>query len=266
MINETNPGAICLQETKLGDKPFNFGLNYCFYRSPPIDSERAKGGAAIIIKKSVQQSSIDLNTRLQAVAVRVLFNKFLTICSIYLPPDCNFNCEDLQDLIDQLPPPFLILGDFNAHNPLWGSILLDHKGKTIEDILDRNSISLFNDGRNTYHNVHTGYSSAIDLSICSSNLLVEFEWSVEEELRGSDHYPIYLKGSESTSYSEVPKWKIEAANWTNYKKEIIVEKEFEVYDNHIEAYEFLTECMLQSGEDSIPKTTGNLETSCTLVE
>ena len=105
-MNEIDPGAVCLQETKLGDKDFNFGLNYCFYRSPPPDSERAKGGAAIIVKKSVQQSTVVLNTTLQAVAVRILFNRFLTICSVYLPPDCDFSHRDLQDLIDQLPTPF----------------------------------------------------------------------------------------------------------------------------------------------------------------
>ena len=251
-MNEIDPGAVCLQETKLGDKDFNFGLNYCFYRSPPPDSERAKGGAAIIVKKSVQQSTVVLNTTLQAVAARILFNRFLTICSVYLPPDCDFSHRDLQDLIDQLPTPFLLLGDFNAHNPLWGSVSLDDKGKIIEELLDKNPISLFNDGRNTYHNIHTGYSSAIDLSICSSNLLIEFEWSVDEELHGSDHYPIYMKGLQSTS-SGVSKWKIEEADWINYKKEIVLEKDYESFSNHIEAYEYLTASMLKSGDNNIPK-------------
>ncbi|KJV98875.1 hypothetical protein RAMDARK_1872 [Rickettsia amblyommatis str. Darkwater] len=31
------------------------------------------------------------------------------------------NLQELQGLVGQLPQPFLILGDFNAHHPMWGS-------------------------------------------------------------------------------------------------------------------------------------------------
>ena len=50
-----NPGIICLQETKLGNENYNPGLNYSMYRSPPPVSDHAKGGAAITVKKSIQQ-------------------------------------------------------------------------------------------------------------------------------------------------------------------------------------------------------------------
>jgi len=74
-------------------------------------------------------------------------------------------------------PPFLILGDFNSHNPLWGSVCLDDKGKIVENLIDNNPIFLFNHGSNTYHNVHTGYSSAIDFI----NMPTEFSYLEEIE-------------------------------------------------------------------------------------
>ena len=106
-----NPGIICLQETKLGYETYNPGLNYSMYCSPPPISDRAKGGAAIIVKKSLQHSQISLQTSLQAVAINVISHKRITICSLYLPPDLIFTFEDIKDLIDQLPTPYMILGD-----------------------------------------------------------------------------------------------------------------------------------------------------------
>ena len=44
----------------------------------------------------------------------------------------------------------------------------------------------------TYHNVYTNSYSAIDLSLSSRDIHVDFNWSVNEYLNGSDHYPIHL--------------------------------------------------------------------------
>ena len=193
LCRENNPKVICLQETKLGQNDFNAGMNYSVYKSPPLICERAKGGTAIIVSKNVQHEVVNISTSLQAVAVRVVLDKSITVCSLYLPPDLCFNTTDLQNLISQLPSPFLLLGDFNSHNPLWGGTTLDDKGDIIEDLINSNQISLFNDGSFTYHDVFNNSYSAIDLSICSSSIFLDFTWSVDEFLNGNDHFLIYLK-------------------------------------------------------------------------
>ncbi|GFT92371.1 putative RNA-directed DNA polymerase from transposon X-element [Trichonephila clavipes] len=43
--------------------------------------------------------------------------------------------SDLNDLIDQLPAPFVILGDFNGYSTLWGSVKTNHRGRQIEQDL-----------------------------------------------------------------------------------------------------------------------------------
>ena len=53
---------MCLQETKLGDKPYNPGLNYSFHRFPQLLGERAHGGTGFIIHKSIHFTTIQLNT------------------------------------------------------------------------------------------------------------------------------------------------------------------------------------------------------------
>ena len=254
LCREMNPKVICLQETKLGESDFNAGMNYCVYKSPPLVSERAKGGTALIVSKNIQHEIVNINTSLQATAVRVLFDKLITVCSLYLPPDLCFNTADLQNLITQLPSPFLLLGDFNSHNPLWGGTTLDGKGKTIEDLICNNQISLFNDGSFTYHDIFNDSYSAIDLSIGSSSIFLDFTWSVDEFLNGSDHYPIYLKCVHNTPLSSTPKWKFEKANWEKFSKDINLDKEFENFPDHITAYDYFTKSILDSAEANIPKT------------
>ena len=137
LINETEASVICLQETKLGFENFNPGIKYAFHKSPPVVGERAKGGTGIIIHKSLRFNIISLNTVLQACAVHVFFEKAITLCSIYLEPNLENHLvdetgnrrqlilQDLQELADQLPKPFILMGDFNAKNPLWGEQYCD---------------------------------------------------------------------------------------------------------------------------------------------
>ena len=252
LMNRSNPSVVCLQETKLGEKDFNPGLNFSFYKSPSPSSDHAKGGTAIIVNNALHHSYINLNTSLQAVAVSIVLDKVITVCSIYLPDRVTL-CE-LQNLINQLPAPFLLLGDFNAHNPLWGGENLDCKGETIEELIDNNPISIFNDGTFTYHNIYSGSKSAIDLSICSSNIFIDFTWWVDDYLNGSDHFPIYLKASKNSPSSASPKWKLNEADWAEYSNDINLDREFESFQSHIEAYDYLVEKMLSSGNANIPKT------------
>ena len=253
-----NPGIICLQEIKLGNEKYNPGLNYSMYRSPPPISERAKGGAAIIVKKSLQHSQIALQTNLQAAAVSVVLQKRITVCSVYLPPDLHLEIKDLQDLVNQLPTPYLILGDFNAHNPLWGGDILDSKGRIIEEVIDSTNSVLYSDGSVTYHNIHNNTYSAIDLSIASPSIFIDFNWSVEEDLHGSDHFPIHLKNITNSPTECNPKWKVQEADWAKYRDYIVIDREFESFKSHLEAYKYLITKILESAEAFIPKTYGML--------
>ena len=66
------------------------------------------------------------------------------------PPTMVFNSTDLEDLINQLPLPFVIAGDFNSHNTLWGCNKLDHHGKLVEDIFTKRNLYILNDHPHTF--------------------------------------------------------------------------------------------------------------------
>jgi hypothetical protein len=113
------------------------------------DDDRAKGGSSICIRNNILHSEIKLATNLQATAVCISLHKTITLCSIYIPPQYKLELQELSNLLNQLPSPYIIMGDFNGHNPLWGSDKLTDKGKKLEDFANQNNLCILNDGSNT---------------------------------------------------------------------------------------------------------------------
>lgn len=259
---------MCLQETKISNKPFNPGLNYVFHRSPPVIGERPKGGCGFIVHKSVKHDFIQLNTALQACAIQIQLKRKITLCSLYLEPDLEhhlldlsgnrrqLDLSDLQNLIDQLPPPFIIMGDFNAKHTLWGETICDRWGYLIEQLLDNNDIILLNDESPTRYDVYHNSTSAIDLSICSANIGLDFRWSVNNHLHGSDHWPIHLKYIHNVPTPSLPKWKIAEADWTSYEKSTQKDFDYDNFQSPIHAYKYLENLILDQANENIPRTLG----------
>jgi len=128
------------------------------------------GGVALLIKNIFAHKCLKLNTSLQAIAVRTTCSKSITVCSVYLPPTSKWTKNDLEDLINQLPPLILLLDDFNAHSNEWGCSKNVCKGKMISDLMLQCNLSHLNDGSATYLHPVTGSQSAMDLSICDPSL------------------------------------------------------------------------------------------------
>ena len=158
-------------------------------------------------------------------------------------------------LISSLPL-FLLLGDFNAHNCLWGGNVNDAEGKTIDDFILNNNLSLYNDGSMTFHNIYTNTFSAIDLSICSSTVHLDFNWCVDEFLHGSDHFPVHLKFARNTPSRCPMKWKEDEADWAKYQSSFNLSQDAESFESHIDAYEYWASTTLDMAEKCIPKTKG----------
>ena len=105
----------------------------------------------------------------------------------------DLDLHKLSDLIKQLPKPFIIAGDFNSHNTLWGSQRTNGRGKILNEILKDPDILLLNNTQPTYLNNTNGSFSAIDFSLCSASIGHRLKWEVLEDLYDSDHFPILMK-------------------------------------------------------------------------
>ena len=142
LISEYNPSVFCFQETFL--KPDdNISLRgFNIYNYVHTDCLRPSGGASIFVKSSFPQRKIDLQTELQATAVSVTLDREITICSVYISPSFSLNSQHLDNLLQQLPSPYILLGDFNGHNILWGGQNNDSRGELIENFITKNDICI----------------------------------------------------------------------------------------------------------------------------
>jgi len=81
--------------------------------------------------------------------------------------------------VSQLPPPILLLGDFNAHNSLWGCVDTNAKGLEVATFLLQSNLCLLNKKDITYINPATGSHSSIVLAICDPALFLDIAWNVK---------------------------------------------------------------------------------------
>ena len=107
---------ICLQETFLTENDNVTIHNFFSYNYINNNTGRASGGTAILINNKIPQCRILLNTNLQAVAASATLHRAITICSRYLPPHDLTVDTELDQLLQQLLKPFILMSDFNSHN------------------------------------------------------------------------------------------------------------------------------------------------------
>ena len=96
----------------------------------------------ILIQNKIAYDIVPINSTLQVTAVKIYLNKKYTLCTICLP-HIPFTYTDIENIIDQLPRPFLLLGDFNTKSPIWGGaeVVTDARGNIIEQILTNKNVS-----------------------------------------------------------------------------------------------------------------------------
>ena len=211
-----HPACLALQETLLGSRQLPFFRQYNGFHSKV--SAESPHGSALYVRNDVPSVPLTLDTALQAVAVSIFLGRNYTVCSVYLPPNSVVTTRSFVHLISQLPKPFLLLGDLNAHHPLWGGVRSCPRGNMVADTVATHEISILNDGGYTHYWSQTDSYSCIDLSISSSDCVADFTWAVDGDLRGSDHYPLLIKvlGCSAPARSSSRRWNTKRADWSKF--------------------------------------------------
>lgn len=257
LTSNLNPLVISLQETLLSPNKDLHLSNYTVYTTNTCR------GNALCVKNDVLHSPIPLRTNLEALALRITTTKCLTICSLYLSPSKTYSKQELTQLVNQLPTPFLIMGDLNAHSQRWGSDQCNLQGKVLEDIIDDFDLCILNNSLPTFLS-HHGTLTHNDISICSPSLFLDVEWAVLDDLHGSDHFPTLVTFLEDTPHSDTfSKWKFKAANWSIFSQLCISEISQDILTAKDPALEFST-LVLQCAQNSIPKTKSSSKQNKTL--
>ena len=217
LLKNYTPVCVCLQETRHGDSKLYPPSRYNIMQSPRKREDDHERGVALLIRPDVNFKNVPLNTNLQAVAARVWLDKWYTVCSLYLP-HISLETADMINLIEQLPRPFVLMGDMNARHHLWGEPIDNDRGRVFEQLINNFEISLINSDSPTHFHIQTDSYTKIDLTFCSDDCVTDFDHSVTDSLCGSDHYPIIIAKPHPPEIGEPSyKFKTEKADWTKFR-------------------------------------------------
>ena len=256
LLLQHNPDVVCLQETFHGPNTPSPPRRYNTIAAEPVteyvQGTRPSRGVITLINNCIPYHVVPLNTNLEAVAIQIHKSQPITICNIYISPHERVMGREFIDLVDQLPSPFIIVGDLNAHHPLWGAETTNPHGQVIEDAMTNTDACILNTREYTHFHVQTGTTSCIDLCLLSSRLLLTYEWRRIDDLCGSDHYPIVIKETGDAPIQLKRRFLIHKADWktftalTNVNYEELKEKEIN------EMTESFTNIIYAAAINSIP--------------
>lgn len=223
LVKYYDPAILCIQETHTRSYQKISLKGYNVERKDDDTGLKGHSGVVLFIKNDIIYSPLQVNSPHQIVAIR-LKSPALTICNLYLPPSKHIDGKEIDDILSQLPTPFLITTDANSHSPLWGSKHQSPRGRLLEKIIQDHNISLLNTGDQTYFSSTHKTFSAIDLTLSSSSLLNRLTWRIHKDLCSSDHYPIIISLPQIAPPSRMhARWKIDKGNWQLFNKLLTLE-------------------------------------------
>ena len=172
--------------------------------------------------------------------------------------DVDQEKRDIENLLQQLQSPFLLLGDMNVRSPVWGVVGVygpNPRGRMLQDLLLNHPISILNNEQPTHYHIQTGTYSVIDLSICSSDCLPDFTYAVSDSLCGSDHYPIHIGLSvEATCIPERPDlYDTNRADWGPFHTLTWTEASVETFHTVEELVDFIRTHFIAAANEAIVK-------------
>src|SRR5688572_12401941 len=266
LTNTQNPpDVICVEETFLkAQTPIPKIDGYNLIRKDCNTNER--GGLAIYIIVGLNFNVLDVeeinNAEIQGIEILTI-NGHLKIYNMYLSPSHEFCKEDLQKMF--VSKRAIIVGDFNAHNKLWGSSQINKRGKIVEEILTEKNMVVLNTGQATYITSNQSKNkSVIDLCICSQDIALNINHSVTNYNMGSDHFASKITVNEEITIENnlsMKLWKLNKANWKNYKtaSSITLTNEILVKTNVDDKYNDILDCITDLANKSIPCKNPNVK-------
>jgi exonuclease III len=168
------------------------------------DRDDGYGGVMLGIRKDIpfvetMKDSIS-NCELVGAALKDDQGRDLNIVSGYCAPNSRFNTPQIGIKLKSLNGPLILVGDFKAHSQSWGCHDNNTRADAITELLDDLNMVVLNDGSITRIAAPPRQSSAIDLTLCTTQLSLDIDWKVLNDPSGSDHLPI-LSSLKSYSFS-----------------------------------------------------------------
>ena len=252
------PDILCIQETHLKKTKRLILPNYNVERRDRPGTTR-KGGVATLIRKNINYTVLNNVDNIEELSIKIrLQNQQIIISNIYNPPGNKLDQTTYHTIASQAN--LVLLGDFNAHLPLFGGTDTNAEGRVLEEVIEKNDLVVLNDQSGTYLK-KDGSTSALDITICSKSLGLKCSWTVHQDTMGSDHFPIISTINESTeseNTDSTTRYSYKRADWITYKAESkqIFSTNFFHQDNTIYNNNIIS-AIHQAAANSIPKVQQN---------
>lgn len=217
-VSSNSYDVICIQETWLKlNKIYNLS-GYDIIRKDRPPPEKG-GGVATFLKTGLSYIEIKNNFETECIVVKIKTSSgYINIVNVYIPPQQIVKLDELKQLFSV--SNCIIVGDFNAKSPIWGSQNTDKRGEEIENLIDENDLCVLNTGLPTYQ-CYTGGMNHLDITLASPNIACKCNWSTLNNSMSSDHVPIITVMNEvvSDNTSFHPKWKLNKSDWSAFYRE-----------------------------------------------
>ena len=212
------PDILCIQESYLHRNIQRFHMHgYNIERS---DRDPGHGGGLLtMVKSGLSYCRLPNPTTLEALVIRVkLQTRSVIIVNVYHAPRTSFDEAAYRQLLTEYSQDTIILGDLNAHSPLFGANSTDTRGRVLEDLIDHYNLVVLNTGVGT-HVLCDGSTSHLDVAMASNNIARVASWSVHCDTLGSDHLPVFINLQDPAVVDDVlpPHWAYKRANWDGFK-------------------------------------------------
>lgn len=247
LTNTHNASVILLSETHL-DPSMNFQLKgFSILRKDHRSNSR---GILIAIRKDMNPLLCQLDCPPSIDAVACSINSSLgviTVVSIYIHPNATVTATELERFLNSIPKPFIVGGDWNAKHSLWGNADNNRRGNMVHDVLENMGLVVLNNGSHTRFD-RSRSSSAIDLTITTSDISLCFCWDTLDDAFCSDHVPIVF-GMEAM-VSENRKSCFRRVDWQMYADEVA--RRIEYLNSASASFESFYDIVVESMEAASP--------------
>ena len=149
------------------------------------------GGLSVLVKRSCPVQWVrTVDFGIPSVHFSIFKCFHLTVIAGYIPPQAQLNQQQWRSLVSDITGPFIIVGDFNALHPVFGSSSANHSGVILNRLVDELGLAVMNDGRPTFF-AHSGRrANVLDLVICCPDLAHNIRCRTFDDTLGSDHFPV----------------------------------------------------------------------------
>lgn len=196
----------CLSETWL--TPLR-SINIPHFRIFRSDRPDWYGGSAVVVHNSLKTKLIPIDpvikTNLINPKIEVLGDEILSsdsqptlgLWSCYIPSSSNIPTQLFQNICSSKNS--LLCEDFNSFHPACGSNSMCRCGNLLYNTFNSFGLCLLN----THVRRHNSADSALDLSICSSDIFWNLSRCTLSELHGSDHIPTIIATNSSLTAKDL---------------------------------------------------------------